>query len=440
LEREAVDESSQASAMRLPRGLDLPLPGRRFTEEELGRKLKVLFIVSQPTSSPAISVHATLMRFLDRDRVEVHVLYNRLAEGEPYRSAGTSVLRVLPGTPDIRLRPAEFGPVGGGSTLRLLVAAARSAVPAICDGASLFDYIRRNGIDIIHCEKGPRNGLYGFFLSRLTRAGYVVHFHWRYGSWMSALSRFSVQRADAVVAVSSWTGRPIHEAGVPRERIFPVLNGIDPAVWDPSTVDGGSVRREFGLEPGDTLIVSIAQLVAWKRQATLIEAFRSVAEQRPGTRLLIVGKELVPPTAPGAVSYTEELRRLVAESRLEGDVVFTGQRSDVREILAAADIFALPSVDDPCALAHIEAMAMARPIVTVDAGGAPELVEHGKAGLVGPADDVEQLAANLISLIDDPAARRKLGDYGRRRVLEHLNARRMADEVEAVYRLVANGI
>jgi glycosyltransferase involved in cell wall biosynthesis len=84
-------------------------------------------------------------------------------------------------------------------------------------------------------------------------------------------------------------------------------------------------------------------------------------------------------------------------------------------------------------------MAMARPIVTVDSGGAPELVEHGKAGLVGPVDDVDALAANLIALIDDPVKRREFGDYGRQRVLEYLNAQRMADEVEAVYRLVVNG-
>ena len=81
---------------------------------------------------------------------------------------------------------------------------------------------------------------------------------------------------------------------------------------------------------------------------------------------------------------------------------------------------------------------MGKPVVTVDSGGAPELVEHGKAGLVGPADDVEALAANLIALVDDPPRRRELGDYGRRRVREYLNARRMADEVEAVYRLVSD--
>ncbi len=437
LERAPIGESSAPFFERVPHALDLPDPGRRFTPEQLSRKLKVLFIVSQPTSSPAISVHANLMRFLDRERVEVHVLYNRRADQEPFQSDGTSVRGVLPVSADVRLRPAEFGPVAGGSRRSLVGAAARSVVPALRDALSLPGYIRRHGIDVVHCEKGPRNAFYGFLLSRSTRARYIVHFHWKYGNWMSALSRFAVRQADAIIPVSSWTGRPIHEAGVPRERIFPVLNGVDPGLWDPATVDGEAVRTEFDVQPDHALIVTIAQLVAWKRQATLIEAFRRVVDERPAARLLVVGKELAPTTAEGAVSYTEHLRRLVAELGLGRQVVLTGQRRDVREILAAADIFALPSVGDPCALAHIEAMAMGKPVVTVDSGGAPELVEHGKAGLVGAADDVEALAANLIALIDDPPRRRELGDYGRRRVREYLNARRMADEVEAVYRLVA---
>ncbi len=436
LEREAIGESSAPFFERVPCALDLPDPGRRFTKEQLDKRLKVLFIVSQPTGSPAISVHANLMRFFDRERVEVHVLYNRRADGEPFQTDGTSARQVLPKSEDIHLRAAEFGPVRGAPSRALLVSTVRSVAPALRDAVGLLRYIRRNGIDVIHCEKGPRNGLYGLLLSRLTRARYVAHFHWKYGNWMSGISRLAVRRADAIIAVSSWTGRPIHVAGVPRERIFPVLNGIDVSAWDPSTVDGEAVRREFGVKPEDTLIVIIAQLVVWKRQAMLIEAFRRVAQERPHTRLLIVGKEQTPRTATGAVGYTEKLRRLVAESGLAGQVVLTGQRSDVREILAAADIFSLPSVGDPCALAHIEAMAMGKPIVTVDSGGAPELVQHGKAGLVGPVDDVEALAANLVALIDDPVKRRELGDYGRRRVLEYLNAQRMADEVEAVYRLV----
>ncbi len=437
MQQHQVDASTIPFALRVPRALDLPSPGRNFTRAEMGRKLKVLFIVSQPTGSPAISVHANLMRFFDRDRVEVHVLYNRHADREPYRSNGTSVLEGLPQGEEIHWRAAEFGPAGAAPRGRLLGSTVRSLVPAIRDGVGLVRYIRRHQIDVIHCEKGPRNGFYATVLARLTRAKSVMHFHWKYGSYLSRFSRLAVRRADAIITVSSWTGRGIRDSGVPAERIFPVLNGIDVSKWDPATVGGSSIRREFGVEPGEPLIVMVAQLVAWKRQALLIEAFRRVTAEHPTARLLLVGVEIAPPTAPGSVTYTDELHRLVAESGLEEHVTFAGRRGDVREILAAADIFALPSVDDPCALAHIEAMAMGKPVVAVEAGGAPELVEHGVTGLVGPADDAEQLAANLVALIDDPDRRRELGRCGRRRAVDYLNATRMADEVEAVYRLVS---
>jgi len=96
LERESIGQSSAPFFQRVPRALDLPDPGRLFTTEQLSKKLRVLFIVSQPTGSPAISVHANLMRFFDRDRVEVHVLYNRRADGEPFQTDGTSARLVLP--------------------------------------------------------------------------------------------------------------------------------------------------------------------------------------------------------------------------------------------------------------------------------------------------------------------------------------------------------
>jgi glycosyltransferase involved in cell wall biosynthesis len=435
---QVVDQSS-SPAVRMPPALDLVGPNRQLTSAAVSRKVKVLFIVSAPISSPSVSVHVNLMKFFDRDRVEVHVLYNRLADGEPYQSAGTSVLEVLPHSPDIHLFPATFGPLGGTPRKELLVSGARSVVPAIRDAVSLVRHIRRHGIDIIHCEYGYRNGLYGYALSRITQAKYVIQFHWVYGSWLRPLSRFAIQHADGIIAVSRWAGSVLEQAGIPEGRIFPVLNGIDAAAWDPEAVDGAGIRREFGVRADAPLVVIVAQLLPPKRHATLIEAFCEVAARHPDARLLIVGKEWNPPKCPDEISFAETLRRLVAELDLERNVTFAGERRDIRQILAAADIFALPSVDEPFGLASAEAMAMAKPVVAVESGGTPELVEHGKAGLLGPPDDARRLASNIITLIDNPALRLKMGAYGRRRVLEHLNAKRMADEVEAVYRNVAGG-
>ena len=115
--------------------------------------------------------------------------------------------------------------------------------------------------------------------------------------------------------------------------------------------------------------------------------------------------------------------------------MFAGHRRDVREILRRRTSSRCRRWASPLGLVFAEAMAMAKPVVSVRTGGTPEVVLDGETGLLGPVDDVSALAANLVALMDDPTLRDQLGRRGRRRVLDHLNAQRMADDVEAVYRL-----
>ena len=422
--------------LSLPRTLDGSDPDGRFSTKAMRRRIRVLFIVSRPRVTPSISVHANLMRYLDRERVEVNAVYPRMATEPPYDASGYSSFAALPQTPEVTLRPLEFGPVGDAPRSQLLAQSAQATIPALRDMGSLIRFITRRRIDILHCEEGTRNAFYAYLLSRVTPARCVVHFHLGYGDWMSRPSRLAVKRADAIISVSSWTGHEIRVDGVSPRHIFPVLNGIELSNWDPAGVDGVAIRREFGLQPQDPLIVQVAQLVDWKRQHLTIKALPGVLERHPTARLMLVGAEPARPPSSGE-AYTETLRRQVAAAGLEEQVIFTGRRSDVREILAAADVFTLPSVGEPCALALVEAMAMGKPVVSVRAGGTPELVEDGKAGLLGEPDDAEQLAANLLALIDEPERRRRMGEYGRRRALDYFSVQRMAEDVESVYRFVA---
>jgi glycosyltransferase involved in cell wall biosynthesis len=376
------------------------------------------------------------MRYLDRERVEVHAVYPRMAARPPFDASGRSSLAALPQTPDVGLRAAEFGPAVGASNWRLLAQAARAAGPALRDMGGLIRFITRRRIDIIHCEEGAQNAFYGYLLSRVTPAKCLVHFHLGYGDWMSPPSRLAIGRADAIISVSDWTGRQMQDHGVLPQRIFPVLNGIEVSKWDPADADGAAIRREFGIAPQDPLIVQVAQLVDWKRQHLVIEAMPRVLERYPTARLMLVGTEQIGRRS-GSVTYTERLERQVAAAGLTRQVILAGRRGDIREILAAADVFTLPSVGDPCALAFLEAMAMGNPVVSVRAGGTPEIVDEGKAGLLGESDDVEQLAGNLLTLLDEPERRRQMGEYGRRQVLERFNVQRMADDVESVYRFAA---
>jgi glycosyltransferase involved in cell wall biosynthesis len=136
---------------------------------------------------------------------------------------------------------------------------------------------------------------------------------------------------------------------------------------------------------------------------------------------------------PADSGTTRMLKEHASELGVGENVIFTGQRSDIAALMAACDVFALPSFEEPFGLVFAEAMAMKRPVVALTNGGTPEVVEHGKCGLLSPPGDIDALATNLLTLLDDAALRAQFGEYGRSRVEQHFTPQRMASDFAALY-------
>jgi glycosyltransferase involved in cell wall biosynthesis len=131
------------------------------------------------------------------------------------------------------------------------------------------------------------------------------------------------------------------------------------------------------------------------------------------------------------------LERLAQATGLAEHIRFVGEMSDVRQALYAMDVFALTSIkSETFSNAALEAMAMARPVVLSQLGGAAEMVDPGRTGYLYPVGDVEGLTAYLRRLAEDTEHRRKLGREARQRVLERFAFERMIDGYEAVLRPV----
>jgi glycosyltransferase involved in cell wall biosynthesis len=96
----------------------------------------------------------------------------------------------------------------------------------------------------------------------------------------------------------------------------------------------------------------------------------------------------------------------------------------------------LPSVEEPFGLVFLEAMAMQRPVIALDDGGTPEVVEHGRSGLLSQARNIDALANNIVTLLKDRDLRARLGAHGRERVLEQFTAQRMARDAGAAYEAI----
>jgi glycosyltransferase involved in cell wall biosynthesis len=393
-------------------------------------KTPILFLHSQEGFGADSAIHGHLMRYLDRDQFEVHVASSR-GEGR----ADPPALAQFRAIPDVRLRPTTFAPGLRHRSRETLLRGIRAGAAFPVDFAALARYVRREGIRVIHGTDRPRDAAYTMALAKVTGAKSVVHVHVAWSTGYSAPARWGVRSADGVFSISKFVTKTIVRTGTPEARVHTILNGIDPSRWDPET-DGRGVRRELGIPPDAPLLASVSRLFGQKGQRELLRALARVRPSHPDVRLLVVGADAV--EVHGG-SFTEELRVLARELGVADRVVFTGGRSDIPSIMAACDVFTLPSFEEPFGLVFAEAMAMRRPVVALDDGGTPEVVEHGRSGLLSPYGDIDALSANIARLLGDPELRARFGAHGRSRVLDTFNAQRMARDAGNAYLAVLAG-
>lgn len=391
-------------------------------------KLDVLFIQSQTAFGADSLIHAEIMRHLDRDRFSVHVACTK-GDG----SGTPPSLAAIEKIENIQLRPTDFVPGLRRRSLRETLQGLGATAVFATEFKSLRDYIVQNNVRILHATEKPRDAMYALALAKVTQAKSIIHMHVKWSDEYTFPSKFSVQHADATIAISAYVRETLLEMGIPVPRIFTVLNALDAAGWDPDAVDGSDVRRELGI-PGDALVLaSISRLFSWKGLTELIQALAIVRGEFPSVRLLIVGADEV--YVHGG-SYTAELKRLTESLQLTNNVIFMGFRRDVARIMAACDLFTMPSFEEPFGVVFLEAMAMRKPVIGIDNGGTPEVVESGRAGLLSPPWDVPKLAENILTLLRDEGLRRRMGEFARQSVLSKFNPPRMAREVAAVYEQV----
>jgi glycosyltransferase involved in cell wall biosynthesis len=240
-----------------------------------------------------------------------------------------------------------------------------------------------------------------------------------------------VNHADAVFSISKYVTGTVISMGRDPASIHTILNCVDPSAWNPAT-DGTIVRQELGISPATKVLASVSRLFHWKGQRELLQAFASVRQRVSDVVLLIVGAD-----APHeGTSFTEELKRLASELGVAPYVHFTGARSDVARVMAACDVYTMPSFEEPFGLVFLEAMAMGKPVVAVDNGGTPEVVAHGETGLLSPPWDIPALSRNIVRLLEDPALGQRMGQRGRERVLTQFNPQRMAEEAGRAYETI----
>jgi len=230
------------------------------------------------------------------------------------------------------------------------------------------------------------------------------------------------------VTVSHDLGRWLVEVvGIPARKVLTIHNGVDVARFSEAGREAG--RRTLGLGPEALVVGTVGRLNSVKNQMALLDTFARLDPAPVAAHLVIVGE------GPARADLEGRTRR----RDLAGRVRLLGARDDVPALLAAFDVFVLPSIAEGISNTILEAMATGVPVIATRVGGNPELVEDGVTGMLAPADDPAALGRALAVYLADPHLRSLHGKTGRQRAVEEFALERMTTRYRDLYLSLAPG-
>lgn len=244
------------------------------------------------------------------------------------------------------------------------------------------------------------------------------------------LERRLHRQMSAVVGNSRAVVAQLVEEGAPRERLGLIYNGIELERFERSR-PRAEIRAGLGFEVASLVLTTVANLIPYKGHDDLLEALARISAKLPeGWVLLCIGRD---------DGIGPALRARARALGLDGNVRWLGERHDVPELLLASDIGVLASHQEGFSNSVLEGMAAGLPMIVTDVGGNAEAVEHDVCGLVVPPRDPEAMGRAILDLAYDPARRQRLGEGGRRRVVEEFSLETCVSRYARLYKALCDG-
>jgi glycosyltransferase involved in cell wall biosynthesis len=263
-----------------------------------------------------------------------------------------------------------------------------------------------------------------YFHDRMSRLRYrlFVWLEWIGGRFTDLL--FTQSGEDAQAA--------LRHRIVATDRVVVIGNGVSVERFDPARVSGQKIRDELGIPSKARVVGIVGRLVPEKGYEEFFEAAGSIAKRLPETYFLVVGDRLT--SDRGAAIDPHRTRAMdILGSRL----VFTGMREDIPELMAAMDLFCLPSYREGMPRTIIEAMMMAKPVVATNIRGSREEVVEGVTGRLVPVGNAAALEKAICGILTDSRRATEMGRAGRERALKLYDERNVVQmQIQTLKRMM----
>lgn len=287
--------------------------------------------------------------------------------------------------------------------------------------------IRSRKIDsvvVTHSELGYH--LLPYLRAQCPQVSFIDYVHTELPGWLNGgfprLSLMYQQRLDLTLTTSNHLTSWMTDRGGSPQKIETCYINIDANDWNPERFDRAAIRTDLGIAQNATVITYVCRLVAQKRPQIFAQVMQALKHEHPNIICLVAGD------GPD--------RRFLEKYIEDNDLSFvkilgTQNESEIKQLLACADIFFLPSDYEGIALAIYEAMAMGLAVVGADVGGQSELVTTGCGFLLPRVNDdaaeIKAYTATLSMLIKDPERCRRVGQMAQQRIRDHFSLTAMGD-------------
>ena len=301
----------------------------------------------------------------------------------------------------------------------------------------LVRLMRSEAFSIVHTHSS-KAGIIGRAAAKMAGVPVIVHtvhgwgFHermWAPRRWLFVrLERWAAAISDKLIVVASVLKETGLRDGIGRQdQYVTIYSGIDLGEFDRSGFDTAAMKKELGLPAGVPVVGTVGRLSSQKNPEDLLAAALKVVRQMPEVRFMIVGD------GPLRGRVEESIRAM----GISGNVLLTGIRHDVPELMAVLDVFVLSSLWEGLPRVIPQAMAAGKPVVCTNVDGNAEAVTHGVTGLLVPPKDPDALADALLQLLQNPGLAARMGHEGRRRAAI-FSAEKMVKDIEGLYHSLLN--
>ena len=302
--------------------------------------------------------------------------------------------------------------------------------------ARLVRIIRAVDPAVVHTHSS-KAGILGRLAARAARVPVILHtihglpFHPYEKAVANALyvgaERLSARCCDRLVCVADAMTRQAVAAGVaPPEKFVTVYSGMEVDSFLNADRHRDATRRQFGFSRDDVVVGKVARLFRLKGYEYVIEAAPEIVRRCPNARFLFIGDGIL----------RDKLQRQAERLGVADRIVFAGlvDASRIPAMISAMDVVVHASLREGLARVLVQALLCAKPVVSYDVDGAPEVIVDGRTGRLVPPRSVAELAEAAIDLIENPRRAAEMAREGRRRCTDPFRAETMVRRLEQLYR------